>query len=195
MARSAEYLRFNAPKRLIILPCLLTDRGTHLARGDCMNELQWFHEHFEYSPETGSLKWKVRLGRAKQWSEVGSKNASGYINLVINGRQFYAHRVIFAMMTGRWPKEIDHVDGDKSNNRWCNLRECTRSQNNWNRDTYAQNTSGVVGVSPRTKYGDWQVAIRVSNSRIFLGYFKSFEEAVIARKNAELKYWGEFRRR
>lgn len=157
-------------------------------------ELEFFRKCFAYCPETGALTWKVNSGPARIGSAVGSKNKAGYINICAGYKQHYAHRVIFAMMTGRWPTELDHVNGIRSDNRWVNLRECTRSQNNWNRARIAKTITGVYGVGTRKSHGDYQVGIRVANKRIFIGYFKTLEEAEKARRAAEEKYHGSFRR-
>ena len=88
-----------------------------------------------------------------------------------------AHRVIWAMMTGRWPDdEIDHRDRDPANNRWENLREATHSLNMLNRDEPSTNTSGVKGVSRYRK--GWRVQRKTGGRHIYDKTFKTFEEAI-----------------
>jgi hypothetical protein len=102
-------------------------------------------------------------------------------------------------MTGEWPPEnldIDHINGNRSDNRWCNLRLATRSQNNWNRPPQANNPFGVSGVYLRTyRSGNtkWHARVTVDRKPILLGTFDTMDEAVAARRAAEIKYFGEFR--
>ena len=103
------------------------------------------------------------------------------------------HRLIVDCSAGM---VVDHIDGDTMNNRRSNLRICTRQQNNMNRRTYPNNTSGHRGVhhtSERYKYKNrWLANIKVNRKLICLGYFATFEEAVAAREAAEQKYYGEY---
>ena len=90
-------------------------------------------EVLEYDPGTGISTWLVdRTGTARAGARAGCiHKSSGYRVIRIDGKLYREHRVIFFWMTGKWPdKEVDHRDLDKSNNRWHNLREATRSQNN-----------------------------------------------------------------
>lgn len=92
--------------------------------------------------------------------------------------------------------KVDHIDGNKLNCCRYNLRACTNQQNGFNTGTYKNNTSGVKGVSWNKNIKRWQPKIMVDGRTINLGVFKEneFELAVKARKDAEIKYFGEFRR-
>jgi hypothetical protein len=83
---------------------------------------------------------------------------------------------------------IDHEDGNGLNNRWENLRDVTRLENMRNRRKYKNNTSGVVGVVWNKARGKWQVQIKVKGTLIFLGYFVNKDDAIKARKKADIKY-------
>src|SRR5262245_14420263 len=94
-------------------------------------------ELLEYNPETGELRWKRRPRGPQRWNTrwagkpaFTTKLRGGYRMGRIHWGAYYAHRVIWALMTGAWPtSEIDHIDGDPSNNRWANLRLAnTRSE-------------------------------------------------------------------
>lgn len=121
---------------------------------------------------------------------------NGYVatNKTTNFNQYiHLHQFIFNKNEKEEIFEVDHIDGNKLNNRLSNLRMATRSQNEQNKGLRNHNTSGVTGVRFTKERGDWHAGIAVDGKRIHLGYFNSFDEAVKARKNAELKYFKEFR--
>ena len=90
-------------------------------------------------------------------------------------------------------KMVDHINHNRLDNRKSNLRICTSSQNNMNRSKTSRNTSGHVGVCYKPKINKWQAYITVNRKPIHLGYYKNIEEAIEARKQAEIKYFGEYR--
>jgi hypothetical protein len=141
----------------------------------------------------GHFTRKVSRGGNRAGTIAGTLDARGYIKIQIDGKYYSAHRLIFFMMTGHWPEgEIDHINGDRSDNRWRNLREATPAENSRNRRTTARNTSGVPGVYWDAASGKWRAQIQVNRKKINLGYFTEFEDAVAARRAAEVKYFGEF---
>ena len=90
-------------------------------------------EVLSYDPDTGIFVWKKALNdHIIVGSPAGYRN-DGYINIGLHGSTFRAHRLAFIYMTGTCPEEVDHIDMDRSNNRWTNLRAALRSQNNANR--------------------------------------------------------------
>jgi len=125
---------------------------------------------FCYEPETGRL---LRGGR-----EAGYIDNLGYRRVSIGGKGYQAARVVWALVTGHPPAdEIDHIDGDRSNNRWSNLREATRSQQMWNTRILRSNTSGYRGVSFIRAHKQWRAAISVNGKKVHLGYYQSPETA------------------
>lgn len=118
---------------------------------------------------------------------VGVKNAStGYLEVRHQGRKYQLHRIIWLLTHGDWPRGcIDHINGDRTDNRPANLRDVTRQENSMNQALNSRNTSGVVGVRWRERYGKWEAQIKVSGRHQYLGRFASFEAAVAARKEAE----------
>lgn len=105
----------------------------------------------------------------------------------IFGEKYYAHRVAFAIMMGRWPEMIDHIDGDKTNNRWGNLREVTVSENGMNCRRRSDNKSGATGVYFDKSRGQWAVEIAAHGKKKFVGRFRLYKDAISARKIAQLE--------
>lgn len=161
----------------------------------------------DYNPETGDLTWKARddvqfagcklphRARAIWNARYAGKRAltcpmpQGHLHGNIGNRRFLAHRVIWVIMTGIEPGEIDHINGNPADNRWCNLRDVTHVENGRNYGRGKHNTSGVTGVSFAKNIGKWHAYIQdIPGSRINLGYFDVFDEAVAARRAAEKRF-------
>lgn len=169
---------------------------------------QVLRQLLDYDPATGELRWKPRTaeiagdgGRAKQFnSALAGKpamtaNSNGYRVGGILGTQYLAHRVIWAMHYGRWPEtHVDHINGDRMDNRICNLREATFSQNNMNRGAQINNTSGFKGVSWHKRANCWRADIRKNGKQIHLGSFGTREAAYAAYCQAVDLHHGEFGR-
>lgn len=132
-----------------------------------------------YDPETGVFTRKT--GGA-----VSGTIYNGYVRLGIDGRNYRAHRVAWLVFHGRWPGALDHIDGDRANNRIANLREVTTTENNRNKKIGRNNTSGVLGVYKHRNR--WRANIKAGGKLLTIGHFASFDEAVAARKAAERQY-------
>lgn len=143
-----------------------------------------------YDPETGEIFRRMRGGGEKR---IGGLRPTGYRALQIDGVMVYEHRLAWALSYGEWPSDdIDHINGDRSDNRLSNLRLATRSQNNINAGPPKDNTSGFRGVSANR--GRWGAYINVDGKRHWLGTFDTQEEAAAAYAEAALKHFGEFAR-
>lgn len=107
-----------------------------------------------------------------------------------SSKTIYLHRVVMGLKDDRYENNliVDHINHDKTDNRKCNLRIGTSSQNNINRKTLKNNTSGYPGVTYRKEIDKWRVRISAEGKRISIGDFDSYEAAVEARKNAEINY-------
>lgn len=138
-----------------------------------------------YDPESGLFTWKIPRPKCSVGSVVGSPEPRGYWVAKIDYRRYYVHRLVWLYMTGHWPSdEIDHIDRDKSNNRWQNLREVTTKQNMENTGKKKNNTSGEPGVHWSKTERKWVARICHNYKKITIGYFKDFQDAVNARRNA-----------
>lgn len=144
---------------------------------------------YEYDALTGVFTWRIDTPPARKGSLAGNRWKHGYIRLRLFNIFHSAHRVAFAMMTGRWPDElIDHIDGDGFNNRWDNLREVSNLGNKRNVKLDHRNSSGFTGVYWNKKERRWKASIRVNYELIHLGYHDQIVDAVAARIRANRKY-------
>lgn len=137
-------------------------------------------ELLDYEPDTGIFRWRARRGRVQAGSVAGSPAVRGYVSISVDNVLYRAHRLAFVCMDGRWPRgDVDHIDGDVSNNRYANLREASRSENMQNqRRALANNkSSGLLGVSLHKQTGRWQARITLSGKDHFLGRFDTPEMA------------------
>jgi hypothetical protein len=153
---------------------------------------EYLRQRLTYEPETGRLIWKNNPSFSKRWNsrfpenEAGTINPRGYLRVSIDNWVYQAHRIIWAIHYGEWADgEIDHIDGNKVNNRIDNLRMVDRVENSRNMRTPKDNTSGVMGVSRHKKSGKWTARIKANGVYHYLGLFVSFDDAVAARKKAE----------
>lgn len=160
-------------------------------------------EFLDYNPETGELIWKERnrkwfkTNRAfNSWNSkyagkkaFGSLANTGYFQGSIFNRMYHAHRIIWFYMTGNFPKsQIDHINHNRTDNRWFNLREVSRQDNNKNLSKAVNNTSGYTGVWFDKTRKKWRVEIKVNSIPIHIGRFNLLEDAIVARKAAERKH-------
>ena len=143
----------------------------------------------DYDPETGAFTWKGN-GR-----NAGGLSARGYILICIDRRRYYAHRLAWLHVKGEWPADfLDHEDLDKANNRFANLRSCSKSQNHANRRRLSNNTSRFKGVCWNGQASKWKAAITINHKHHHLGHFDCPVAAHLAYSVAADKTFGEFGR-
>ena len=134
---------------------------------------------WDYCPETGQLTWKISPARSVQAGSVAGKPSFGYVLIGYKGFLYMAHRLAWLYCHGAFPKKfLDHIDGDRANNRIANLREATSAENGQNRRLQSNNTSGYPGVFKH--HGKWVARIKVDGKTHHLGTFKSAEQGHVA---------------
>jgi hypothetical protein len=152
-------------------------------------------ELLHYDPETGHFTWLAapKFGSVKAGSMAGSTGKNGYTYVGVGGAKYLAHRLAFLFMTGSTPDEdVDHVNRDRSDNRWINLRPATRSENMANTGPPGNNTSGHRGVHLRKDTGRWSAYGQCGPRRVYLGCFGSREEASEVVSKWRVENYGEF---
>lgn len=134
------------------------------------------HELLSYDSETGIMRWRVNKGAAKS-GQIAGNPTRGYLQLMVDSHPTLVHRFIWLYVHGKWPDgNIDHIDGNRSNNRLCNLRDVTQAMNIQNEiKPRSNNKSGFLGV--KRNRGLWKAEISVNGKTKFLGRFKTPEEA------------------
>lgn len=154
---------------------------------------------FNYDRATGELRWRYRADASKTWNTKYAGKLAGYINKIgyrcicINNGRYLAHRLIWILVTGRWPQKlIDHINGDRADNRWSNLREATFSENGFNAPPRKNNSTGITGVSWYSNLNCYVAKIYINRKSKHLGCYDSLEEAAEARRRAERKLHGKF---
>ena len=159
--------------------------------------LEELKEFLDYNPDTGIFTWiKKPNNRIKIGKVAGHLHESGYIKIVFKRSSYRVNRLAYYMYHGVDPLEklVDHIDGNKINNKIKNLRLLNTSQNAMNRvNLSSNNTSGVTGVIWCKRARKWVVLIMVNRVQKNMGYFINKEDAIKARKEAEIKYFGDFR--
>jgi len=142
--------------------------------------------------KAGECQYSKQFNTRYAGTVVGGVANTGYIqtSLMINGKQFdyLAHRLIYTYFHGVQPKVIDHIDGDKLNNRLENLKSGTHQENMRNIKLSKLNTSGFTGVSWSKRDSKWYVRIKANNHYLFLGSFSNKDHAIAARKKGNIEY-------
>jgi hypothetical protein len=169
-------------------------------------EIETLKSVLAYNSDSGALVWKQRprsmfksdgsyrafcsrfAGRRAFTAVLHADTDNPYFVGNLFGQTFRAHRVVWALHYGEWPdQDIDHINGDTLDNRACNLRVVSHTDNMRNMKKKKVNTSGVVGVSKTTCKTKWRARIYDGANEVHLGRFDSFDGAVAARKAAEIE--------
>lgn|SRR5574337_13974 len=140
------------------------------------------NEDLKYDPESGEIIWI-------KWNRVaGTKHHDGYIQIRYKNKLYGAHRIAWFLYYGKWPTLIDHINGDRSDNRISNLREATKRQNAQN-SIQSKPYKGVTWAKTSNK---WRARIVIDGTELHLGVFETIEEAHQAYVNAANQYFGAF---
>lgn len=140
---------------------------------------------FNYDPETGiftRISIRDSHGNLKScnYEVVGHNGHRGYKRVSINGERYLLHKLAIFYVTGNYPvDEVDHLNGDTSDNRYTNLSYCGKSKNRLNLKLYSCSKTGIIGV--RVRNGKFFAEAQKNKIRYFEGYFDNIEDAIIAR--------------
>lgn len=151
---------------------------------------QLLRSKLRYAPETGHFYWLEQRGRVVAGQKAGTPDYYGYTNIRVCGKVCKAHRLAWVYVYGDWPAgEIDHINGNRADNRLCNLRVVSSAQNKHNQHTLRSNkTSQFLGVSWLAIRNKWRAVIGVAGRTMHLGLFDSEHDAQQAYLAAKQKY-------
>ena len=150
---------------------------------------------FDYDPLTGLFTNKTVRGhgRVKIGEVAGSIYANGYRYIEINGKAYRSCRLVWLYVYGEFPATfVEHRNGQKSDDRLENLRLATNGENQANRGTPSNNTSGTKGVRFETDRWRWRAQIMINGKSKNLGRFKTRDEAMVAYEKAAKEAWGDY---
>jgi hypothetical protein len=168
--------------------------------------VEYLRECFSYDSETGELTWKRRprehfatqsgwkiFNRHYAGTCAGTINNLGYRHILVQGRHYTVHRIVWKLVTDEEPPEfLDHINGDKNNNSFTNLRPATRQEQRWNCPLQKNNRCGRRGVTARGK--KWMARINVNGEKRCLGRFDTADAAAAAYESVAREIHGEFYR-
>ena len=160
-----------------------------------MSFQQQLKESLYYNPHFGIFVWRENRGsRAKAGAIAGSHNKSnGYVDIVFDKQKYSAHRLAFMYMDGAFPpNDVDHANGRRADNRWGNLRLCSRQQNLCNKKNQKNNKSGIKGVYWASGQRKWCAQITDKGKRYSVGSFDHINDAEIAINRKREALHGEF---
>jgi citrate synthase len=145
------------------------------------------HEVLEFDADTGVFTWKITRTKAKRGARAGSI-WNGYEVIKIDAERYSAHRIAWLYVYGKWPDaEIDHINGNRADNRICNLRDVSASVNQQNaRRARVDNASGFLGVTKQKNL--WTSQLTINGKTLHLGLYKTPEEASQAYLEAKRKH-------
>ncbi|MBT0403232.1 HNH endonuclease [Morganella morganii] len=150
-----------------------------------------------YDHDTGIFTYKIQRGQSKPGDRAGYVHKGGYRDIGFCGKSFKEHRLAWLYVYGVWPAgDIDHINGEPTDNRISNLRVTNDAKNCLNKNWQSSvNRSGFRGISyhnPKTGRPKWRVRITHGKKRLSVGNFYTLPEAIAARIEAENRYYGEY---
>lgn len=139
-----------------------------------------FRKVLSYDESTGHFRWLVQRGPVKAGAAAGSK-LGDYLSIRVFGKTYLSHRIAVLVVTGEWPTkgmDVDHIDGNKLNNAWANLRVVDKRTNNQNlRRARTGSRSGLIGAHWDGSVNKWLAGIRINGRNTYIGRFDTPEEA------------------
>lgn len=162
--------------------------------------IKYLKECFLYIPDSGLFAWKVRpahhfkresdqrgFNKVHAGKSAGSISNNGYMGVGIMGKRMQVHRLAWFMFYGEWPDCVDHVNGDRTDQRIANLRNVSVRENNRNRAGVKGRPNAANGVYWCSYHQKYRARIKVEGRDMHIGYFSTIEEARTARKQVEIK--------
>ena len=156
--------------------------------------LERISRFLKYTSETGDFHWIENKGRSRAGTLAGAKHNCGYVCIGIDGKLYLAHRLAIVLSGFSLSKnqQVDHINGDRADNRLENLRVASHAENCQNTKARAHNKSGMKGVGYEPKRKMWRARVSINKKTVWLGYFNSPEKAHAAYCAAAKKLHGEF---
>ena len=152
-------------------------------------------EMFRYDPDTGAIWNLVSRTRRRSGERAESVDAAGYFTVSVRGAVLKAARVAWYLHYGKEPTAfVDHIDGNKQNNRILNLRDATHILNTYNRAVASHSKSRIKGVHRRKDNGLWRAYISANGKRVSLGQYKTKTDAADALRKQRNNFHGEYSR-
>lgn len=147
-------------------------------------------EILAYEASTGLFFWRKKISRKVVVGKTaGCVGGHGYFEIRIHGVKHKGHRLAWLLTHDVWPpNEVDHINGDRSDNRLCNLRLATSCENKQNASRRSDNSSGHPGVSWYKKTGSWRADIQLNGKQKYLGSFHVLEDAISAYQAAKSEF-------
>jgi hypothetical protein len=144
-----------------------------------------------YDPDTGIFRWVNPTNKRIRIGEVAGCFDNDYIRIKIHGKKYLAHRLAWFYINDEWVELIDHINSNRSDNRIINLRKATKSENGMNRGKNLNNLSGHKGIS-KTRNNKYVARFSINRKTVFRKTFDNLPEAIVAYREASIKYHGEF---
>lgn len=150
-------------------------------------------DYLNYDPASGEFIWIKTRGKGFKGDIAGTLNSNGYLRISFSGKRYYAHQLALWWVSGVFPKEVDHLDRDKLNNRINNLREVTRTLNSLNKVVQSNNKStGVLGVTIH-KHKSGNISYRVQFRGKHVGLYSTLLEAESSYNKTKEQYLNDYR--
>jgi hypothetical protein len=150
-------------------------------------------ELLNYNPETGIFTWKVSPARQVFFGDIaGTKRKDGYIQIKVKNELILSHRLAWIYMYGYLPKYIDHINGQRDDNRIINIREVSNQQNSLNSKISKNNTSGIKGVYWDKSRNKWVARLFVNGQCKFFKRFDDIDLAKLVIEEVRIKYHGKY---
>ena len=158
-----------------------------------MITVQQLRALLDYEPATGLFRWRLRKGTKSAGAIAGKRQSCGYIQITIDRRYYYAHRLAWLHAFGKWPADqIDHINRDRADNRLANLRAASPQLNAANAKVNRNSLSGHKGVRYSRRDKAWLARIYINGRAIYLGTHQSIDAAANAYADAAREHFGAF---